>query len=106
MDFLKGKKTYVLVGLFVVLFILSAVVGLAVPEAVWAILAALGVAAVRSALADISGNNGWKTYVAAVAVVIISLLSELGVALPLEIVYSVLTALGVVGVRDAINKIK
>ena len=105
MSFLTGKKTYIVVGLLAVAFVLAIVFKVVVPEEIYGIMAALGLAAFRAAIADINGNTGWKTYLAAVAVFVISLLSLLGVALPLEIIYGVLSALGVVGVRGAVKKL-
>jgi len=103
MNFLNGKKTYIIVALFVVAFVAAQFIP--IPEYVWGILGALGLGAVRSALQKVSGNAGWKTYLAAISVAVVSVLSALGISLPLEVVYSVLGALGVVGVRDAINDI-
>ena len=59
--FLEGKKTFIMIGLFAILAALSLIAGVVVPEWTWAILAALGVGAIRSAVKSLSGNSGWKT---------------------------------------------
>ena len=108
MDFFKGKKTFLTIGVFAILAIASLIAGLAVPEWAYAILAALGLGFVRSAITDLSKNSGWKTYLAVVATVGISGVQAFGVVLSPEIlttIYGVLAALGVVGVRDALAKI-
>ena len=108
MDFLQGKKTYIVVGLFAVLFMVGLFLpeGQVVPEWVFGILSALGLGAIRLGIQHVSGNTGWKTYLAVIAVVGVSLATALGVALPLEIIYSVCGALGVVGIRDAIGELE
>jgi hypothetical protein len=104
LDFLKGKKTYIVVGMFTVLAVLVALNN-PIPEYVFALLGALGLGALRLALADVSGNKGWKSFAAAGAVVAIAVLQALGVVLPYEAIYAVLGALGVAGVRDAVGKL-
>jgi len=106
MNFLKGKKTYIIIGLFAVLAVLTLVVNIVVPEAVYAILIALGVGCLRAGIAAISGNKGWKTYVAVVAVVGIAIAQAAGIVLPFEVIYGVLGALGIVGVRSAVQKLE
>jgi len=103
----NGKKTYILAGLFLVAVLVPVIFTVMIPEWIYGILGALGLGALRLAIADISGNQGWKTYLAAVAVAVISILTALGVALPfdIELVYGVLGALGVAGVRDAVTKL-
>ena len=114
MEFLQGKKTYIVVGLFVIaglVFALNAagVIDLDIPETVWAVIAALGFGAVRSALRAIQPNHGWKTYAAVLATVFISAVDMLGLNIPLEVIsliYTVTGSLGVIGIRDAVNKLK
>ena len=104
MKFLEGKKSFIVAGLFV-LFAAALILKIYIPGEIYAILAALGLAAGRDALGHISGNQGWKTYTAAAATLIISIASMAGLALPVEAIYSILTALGIVGVRHAVNKV-
>ena len=108
MDFLQGKKTYIVIGLFAVLFLVGLFLpeGQVVPEWIFGILSALGLGAIRLAIQYISGNAGWKTYAAAIVVVGVSVATALGMVLPLEVIYSVCAALGVVGIRDAISELE
>jgi len=103
-EWLKGKKTFIVAGIFLVLVVLFAV-GIVVPEWVFGVLGGLGLATFRAAISEISGNAGWKTYVAAVCVVAISVCNALGLALPFDVIYGILAALGIVGVRDAVSKL-
>ena len=107
MDFLQGKKTYIVIGLFAVLFVAGLFLpeGQVVPEWIFGILSALGLGAIRLAIQHVSGNTGWKTYAAVITVIGVSLATALGVVLPLEVIYTVCAALGVVGIRDAISKL-
>lgn len=105
-DFLQGKKTYIILAAFLVLAVLTMFLSVEVPEEIWPILVALGVGAIRSAMTAISGNKGWKTYLAVVATLVMSVCQYLGIALPFEIIYTILAALGVVGVRDAVKKLE
>jgi len=108
MKFLQGKKTYFIIGAFVVLAFLMLIVNLAIPEFVWTLLAATGLGFLRSGIKSISGNKGWKTYAAVIATAVLGVLQALGVAIPPDLLtglYSGLGALGVVGVRDAVSKI-
>ena len=107
MDFFKGKKTYIIVAVFVLAMIIPAATGFVVPDYVYGILAALGLGAVRLGMQAISGNKGWKTYAAALIVGLVSLANAVGWTwLPMEMVYSLAAALGVVGIRDAVEKLK
>ena len=109
MEFLKGKKTYIIVGLFVALFVVQSFVlsdGQVVPEWVFGLLSGVGLAAIRAAFQDVSGNKGWKTYLAAFVVAGVSVANGLGLTLPLDAIYGICSVLGVVGVRDAIKKLK
>ena len=104
--FLDGYKTKIILGLFVVAMALLLFSTVTIPEEVWAMLVALGFAGIRSAMAAISGNKGWQTYVAAGATIAISVCSMVGVSLPLTEIYAGLTAFGVKGVRDAVKKLE
>lgn len=105
--FLDGYKTKIILGLFVVAMALLLFSTVVIPEEVWAILVALGVAGVRSAMAAISANKkGWQTYVAAAATIVISVCSIAGIPLPLTEIYIGLTGFGVKGVRNAVDKLK
>lgn len=105
LDFLKGNRTYVIIGAFGVLAVLMLFFGVAIPEYVFAMLAAVGLGFLRAGIAEVSGNKGWKTYVAVIATVAIAILRAAGVALPAETIYAILGAIGVVGVRNAVAKI-
>ena len=108
MDFLKGYKTYIVIGLFVALFVVGLLLpeGQIIPAWAWGILSALGLGAIRAAIQHLSGNAGWKTYAAALVVLGVSVLNLFGVVLPLEIIYTVCGALGLLGVRDAIGELR
>ena len=107
MDFLQGKKTYIVIGLFAVLFMVGLFLpeGQVVPEWVFGILSAMGLGAIRLAIQHVSGNTRWKTYLAIITVIGVSLATALGAVLPLEVIYTVCAALGVVGIRDAISEL-
>lgn len=108
LDFLKGRKTFITVGVFAILAILTLLVNVAVPDWAWTIVAALGFGFIRSAITHLSGNSGWKTYVAVVATVGIGGLQAFGLTIPPDIltaIFGALGAFGVVGVRDALSKI-
>ena len=109
MGILSGKKTYIVLGLFLIAAVAGLAFGVDVPETVWGLLAALGFAAVRSALKAVNGNTGWKTYAAAGITVLISGAELLGLNIPLEVItliYTVTGSLGIVGIRDAVTKLK
>lgn len=103
---LEGKRTYLVAILFLAGVIVPVAFGVIIPEWIFGILGALGLGALRLAISSVNGNKGWKTYVSAVAVAGVSIASGLGVVLPLDIIYGVLGSLGVVGVRDAVDKLK
>lgn len=104
-EWLKGKKTYFVAGIFLILVLVPLIFTVAIPEWVFGILGGIGLATFRAAISEISGNPGWKTYAAAVCVAVISVCSALGVALPYDVIYGILAALGIVGVRSAVEKI-
>jgi len=52
-NWLQGKKTYIIVGLVIVGVILT-VIGIVIPPAIWIVLGALGLGAIRSAVEKIS----------------------------------------------------
>ena len=111
MKFLEGKRTFVVIGLFLVLAIASLFIvgpgGVSiVPEWIYALLGAIGFGFLRSAISRLSGNKGWKTYAAVGAVVVISLIQALGVVISPEIfttIYAIFGSLGIVGIRDALG---
>jgi len=107
LNFLKGKKTYLVAVIFLLLVVLPSVSSVVVPEWVYALLGALGLGAIRAGVQKISGNKGWKTYVAAFAVAVLSVLNALNIKLPLdvEVLYGIFSALGIIGVRDAMKEI-
>ena len=105
MNFLKGKKTIIVMVLFAVLAVVSLLTNIDVPEGVYAILGALGLGFLRAGVTKLSDNAGWKTYVAVVAAIGIGFFQTLGVDLPFEVIYTVLGSLGIVGVRDALKDI-
>ena len=101
----NGKKTYLIAGLFLAGVIVPLAFGIVIPDYVFGILGAIGLGTLRAGIQSVSGNHGWKTYLAAVAVAAISVLQGLGVNLPLDVIYGILGSLGVIGVRDAVSKI-
>lgn len=108
MDFFKGKKTYVVVGIFFILAVVSLIYSVVIPEWGWTILAAFGLGFIRSAMTDISGNSGWKTYAAVIATGGLGGAQAFGLAIPPDVltaIYGVLTTFGVIGVRDALAKL-
>ncbi len=108
MEFFRGKKTFIAVGVFVIVAAVSLLFSVAIPEWAWTILAAFGLGFIRSAMTDISGNSGWKTYVAVVAAGGLGTVQAFGLTIPPDVltgIYAVLGTFGVVGVRDALAKI-
>jgi len=105
MDWFKGKRTYLVIGAFTILAVLVLIVGVAVPEYVFAVLAALSLGFLRAGIAELSGNKGWRTYTAVGATIGIAICQALNVVLPFEIIYTVLGALGITGVRKAVSTI-
>ncbi len=106
--FLDGKKTFIAIGLFVALAVISLIVGVVVPTWVFTILGALGLGFLRLAVKHLSGNSGWKTYGAVIATAGLGLTQAFGLTLTPEVlttVYTVLGSLGIVGVRDALSEI-
>jgi len=95
-------KTFYVALVFLALVIVPVVTGVVIPEWAFGILGAVGLGTLRAGVTKISGNTGWKTYAAAVAVALVSVASALGVQLPLDIIYGILGSFGIVGVRDAI----
>ena len=54
-------------------------------------------------------NKSWykpKTIYAALAVALVAIVSEMGINLPTEILYPLLGAFGLYGVRDAVDGLK
>ena len=109
MDWLKGKRTYIIVGLFVLLSVLMQGLAVGIPQWVFGFLEALGLVTIRLAIQAISGNAGWRTYVAALVVGVIALADALGLAwlAPYyDMIYTVLGGLGIMGVRKAVETLK
>ena len=100
------KKTTWSVVLFLALFAVQAVFKVTVPEWAFGIAGALGFAAFRHALAKVSGNKGWKTYAVVVLTAGISIANAAGVVLPMDIIYTIAGALGLVGLRDAVQTLE
>lgn len=109
MNFLKGKKTYIVGLVFLVLAVLAAT-GNVPPEWVFAVLASVGAGALRAALQELCANKGWKTYASAAITAVVAVLQAAGVTLPIglsyELIYSLCAALGIVGLRAAVGKLK
>jgi len=103
---LKGKKTFILAGLLLVAVLVPIVLKVPVPEAAYAVLAALGLGAVRLALADLSQNQGWKTYAAVGLVILVAVLETIGVKIPYDLLYGFAGVIGLVGIRDAVGKLE
>ena len=114
MNFLEGKKTFITIGLFLILAIASLFItgpgGVSiVPEWVYAFLGALGFGFLRNAVAKLSGNKGWKTYAAVGAVVVISIMQAIGVVITPEtftVIYAIAGSLGIIGIRDALSDLQ
>jgi hypothetical protein len=103
---LKGKRTYILAALLVVVVLVPVVFKVQIPEQVFAALAALGVGAVRLALMELSENHGWKTFAAVGIVLVVAVCQSLNVALPYDLIYSLAGVFGLVGIRNAVDKLK
>lgn len=109
MNFLKGKKTFLIIGIFAILAVLSLIANLVVPDWAWALLAASGLASIRDSIKHLSGNKGWKTYAAVIATVGMSVFQAITkVEIPPEVlttIYTILGTFGIVGVRAALKGI-
>lgn len=108
MEFFRGKKTFIAVGVFAILAILTLLVNVAVPGWMFTVLAGLGFGFLRSAITHLSGNSGWKTYVAVVVTVGLGSAQAFGLTIPPDIltaIYGALGTFGIVGVRDALKGI-
>ena len=107
--FLQGKKTFIVVALFVILAVVVLLAKVDMPDGIYAIFAALGLGGLRVGITHLSKNKGWKTYVAVIATAGIGALQLLGIELPFgltfEVIYGGLASLGVVGVRDALRSV-
>ena len=106
MTWIKEHKAYVIIGVFAVLAVLVFGVKMVIPEFVFAILGALGVGTIRVVIQTLSKNKGWKTYGAVIATIVIAVLQAIGLVLPYATIYTVLGAVGIVGVADAVEKLK
>ena len=103
MEFLKGKKTYIIVALFAIAVIIPAATDFVIPEWVFGILGALGLGAVRLGIQSVSGNTGWRTYLAAIVVGFVAIADAVGWTwIPVEMIYTLAGALGLVGIRKAV----
>lgn len=113
-ELLSGKKSYVIGGgiiLGALFLLLTQYTFENVPEAVWLILNGLGFGAIRAGINSVSPNDnqGWKTYAAALILTGLGAAKLGGVELPADIFASIIAAsegLGVVGIRNALNKIE
>jgi hypothetical protein len=110
MNWLDGKKTYI-IGFGIILgsaFLLLTQWEITdVPDFVWLIINGLGLAALRVGIQAVSENDnkGWKSYVAAGAIVALGGLKMAGIEFPVEVLVA-LEGLGLIGIRDAVNKIE
>jgi hypothetical protein len=110
LNFLNGKKTYIIGGLIVagaLVILLTPLTLASSPDFVWLILNGLGLAAVRDGInsASENDNKGWKTYLASAGILVLGLLKMFGIDFPVEIL-AALEGLGIVGIRQAISKIE
>jgi len=105
LTWLKGKKTFFLAGIFLILVLVPVIFKTQIPEWVYGVLGGLGLATLRAAITELTGNSGWRTYAAAGTVVAIAVCQALGLSLPYEVIYGILGALGIVGVRNAVAKL-
>ena len=108
-DFLKKYSAYIvgfgIIG-FSLFILLSDATFATIPDFVWMILNAIGFVAIREAVNYVSENDnrGWKTYVAAAAILILGLLKMFGIEFPIEILAG-LEGLGLIGLKNALDKI-
>ena len=103
MNFLKGKRTYIVAVLFIVGVLVPIIFGISIPDAAYGIASALGMITLRAGIAAVSGNHGWRTYAAAIAVFLITILNAIGVNFPVDIVYTLAGAFGIIGIRKAVE---
>ena len=101
---LKSRTFWIVIG-FVALVIVQGA-GVVLPEFVMPVLAALGLGFYRASIAAVSGNKGWKTYASALVIGALGVLQQFNIVFPYEIVYTITGAFGIVGVRDAHEKLK
>lgn len=109
LEWLEGKKTYIIGALLILgalVFLFTKLDLASVPDFVWLLLNGLGLGAIRAGIDAVSPNKnkGWKTYAAGIAIVVLSLLKIFGVDFPVEILVG-LEGLGIVGIRNALEKI-
>ena len=113
LKWLEGKKTFIIAGLILLGGVLILVTGLdfnEIPEFAWILVNAAGLAVVRDGLNSASkmDNKGWKSYLAAGLLAVLGGLKAIGVDIPPEIMNGIWVAVdgfGLVGIRDAVNKI-
>ena len=111
---IKGKKTGIVTAVVLIGALIILLTGLTfadIPAWIWTALAGVGFATIRDRINTISANDnkGFKTYLAAGAFGILSLLNILGVNVPPELLAAIkagLASLGVVGLGSALNKVQ
>ena len=119
-DFLNGKKTYIIAAL---VFIMTAITGLyqfgvikfQVPEFVWTALAALGFATLKASipsanlqltgLAEKLFASKYGKYAVAAILAIVAMLQAIGIIIP-EFVWMGLTAMGFGSIRANVEVAK
>lgn len=109
-NWIVGKRTYIIAGLIIVgalLILLTSLTFSDVPDFVWLLLNGLGLATIRAGINEVSKNDnqGYKSYVAAIAITVLGILKMLGIEFPVEIL-AALEGFGVIGIRQALSKIK
>jgi len=108
---LQGKKRWIVVGAFAALFLLQ-LLSVSLPTSWWIPAVTTFVVAVRAALARLTqvsgGAKNWKTYVSFGAVIVCYVCQTLGIALPIsyDYIYQFLAGFQMVGIGDAVNKLK
>ena len=109
LEWINGKRTFFIGGLIILgsIFLLLTKFDInSVPDFIWLVLNGFGLAAIRAGITSVSKNDkkGWKSYLAAISILVLGSLRIFGVEFPPEILVG-LEGLGIVGLRDAINKI-
>jgi hypothetical protein len=108
LEFLSGKKTYIVVLVTAVIIGLLAA-GIQIPEYVWPLLGACGLGTIRSAVAGVvpvQGSGfftGKKTYIIAAIMAVLGGLQAYGLVIP-EFVFGLLATAGAGTIRMAIPK--
>jgi len=110
MNWIKGKRTYIIGFGIILISVILLVTKLSInqiPDFVWVLLNGAGLAALRAGITFMSKNDnkGWKSYGAAIGLTVCGLLKMFtGIEAPPEVMLA-FDGLGIVGLRQAIEKI-